>query len=317
MEDIQINDTNIFFVSKNEENIRIDKLLSDRFSDKSRTYFQYLMENSCVLLNGKIVKKSALTREGDEIEVFFIATPEISLEPENIPLDILYEDENILAVNKKPGMVVHPAPGNWSKTFVNALLYHCKSLPITDKVRPGIVHRLDKDTSGVLIAAKTSFSQQRLISYFSSRKVIKQYLAICIGCPKNTLVDAPIGRHPIRRKEMAINEKGKEAKTKFQVLATNGKISLVLAHLYTGRTHQIRVHLKHLGTPILGDDLYGHKKLNEFYGISRQLLHAYRLLLPHPLSHLPLHLIAPIPEDMKNIIQKISSEKMEFFFAIS
>lgn len=290
-----------FLITAQEAGHRIDKLLAQRFPNHSRTYFQHLIEIGCVLLNGEVVKKRILPEEGDEIEVCFQATPEASLEPENIPLEILYEDEHILAVNKPPGMVVHPAPGHWSGTFVNALLGHCSNLaPGNDPLRPGIVHRLDKDTSGVLLAAKTTLAHQKLIEMFSTRRMQKVYLAICSGKPRNGTINLPIGRHPVHRKEMTTLPDGREAITEFQVVACNETNSLVLARPRTGRTHQIRVHLKHLGCPIVGDTLYGSNRESE-----RQLLHAYRLSFDHPITGSPMCLTAPIPEDVKNWMRRL------------
>lgn len=289
------------FISAEEEGTRIDKLLANRFPHYSRTYFQHLLEIGCVLLNGQPVKKRIIPEESDEIEICFQATPEASLEPENIPLDILYEDKYLLAINKPAGMVVHPAPGHWSGTFVNALLGHCKEIaPGNDPLRPGIVHRLDKNTTGVLIAAKTLHVQQKLIELFATRKMEKLYLAICHGRPPNTTVNIPIGRHPVHRKEMAALPDGREAITEIQVVACNDKASLVLAKPKTGRTHQIRVHLKHIGCPVIGDALYG--KEDPQY---RQLLHAYRLSFEHPITGDLVRLSAPIPSDMKLWLQKL------------
>lgn len=289
------------FITADEEGSRIDKLLANRFPSHSRTYFQHLLEIGLVLLNGEPVKKRVIPEEGDEIEVCFQATPEASLTPEAIPLEILYEDEHILAVNKPAGMVVHPAPGHWSGTFVNALLYHCKDIvPGDDPLRPGIVHRLDKDTTGVLVAAKTLQAHQKLIELFSNRKMDKLYLAICHGKPSNTIINAPIGRHPVHRKEMAALPDGREAITEIHVAACNDRACLVLAKPRTGRTHQIRVHLKHVGCPVIGDALYGKPDPQ-----CRHLLHAYRLCFEHPITGAPIRLIAPIPADMKVWMQKL------------
>lgn len=298
-----IDELETLFISAEEEGVRIDKFLATRFPNHSRTYFQHLIDIGCVLLNGEPIKKRAIPEEGDEIEVCFQATPEASIEPESIPLEILYEDEHILAINKPAGLVVHPAPGHWSGTFVNALLAHCHNIaPGSDPMRPGIVHRLDKDTTGVLIAAKTLLAHQKLIELFSSRQMEKLYLAICWGKPSNSLINAPIGRHPVHRKEMAALPDGREALTEIKTAAYNEKMSLVLAKPYTGRTHQIRVHLKHIGCPIVGDPLYGK---NDPHGPARQLLHAYRLSFDHPITGCPIRLIAPIPEDMKTWLQKL------------
>lgn len=289
------------FITQQEEGIRIDKLLANRFPDHSRTYFQHLLDVGCVLLNGERVKKRTLPEEGDEIEVCFQATPEASIAPENIPLEILYEDDHILAVNKPAGMVVHPAPGHWSGTFVNALLGHCADIaPGSDPLRPGIVHRLDKETTGILIAAKTTIAHQRLIEAFSTRKMQKLYLAVCIGRPAKNLINVPISRHPVHRKEMTVLPDGREAITELQIAAYNEKFSLVLARPKTGRTHQLRVHLKHVGAPVVGDKIYGKNDLAD-----RQLLHAYRLTFEHPVTRAPIRLVAPIPEDMKIWIKKL------------
>jgi len=287
---------------------RIDKLLADRYPTFSRTYFQKLIEEGFVLLNGQAVKKRFAPEVGDEIEVCFQLTEEISLTPETIPLNILFEDEHLIAVNKPAGMVVHPAPGHWSGTFVNALLGHCQDLASNgDPLRPGIVHRLDKDTSGVLIAAKTALAHQKLVQMFSSRQMEKMYLAICIGKPPNTTVAAAIGRHPTQRKEMAVvAQKGKEAVSQIQVLAFNHQLSLVMIRPQTGRTHQIRVHLKYIGHPVLGDATYGSDKVNEALKVERQLLHAYRLSFTHPITHSPISLTAPIPGDFKKWFDHIS-----------
>lgn len=305
-----MNDTdnfNTIVVTAVEAEQRIDKLLANHFETYSRTYFQHLLEIGCVLLNGKPVKKRITPTEGDEIEVCFQAIPGPSLLPEKIPLDILYEDDHILAINKPTGMVVHPAPGHWSGTFVNALLAHCENIaPNADPIRPGIVHRLDKDTSGVLLAAKTLLAHQKLIEEFSGRKIDKTYLAVCVGKPENDVINEPIGRHPTKRKEMAVLKEGREAITTVKTMAHNDQISLVHLRPKTGRTHQIRVHLRHIGCPILGDPIYGSDKANVSHRPARLLLHAYQLGFNHPITKEPLTITAPIPEDFKPWIQKFS-----------
>lgn len=298
--------TDFFIVSPEEAQIRLDKLLVLHFPEHSRTYFQFLIEQGCVLVNGQPLKKREFPKVGDEIDVRFLLTPEISLEPQNIPLDILYEDEHLIAVNKPANMVVHPAPGHPDRTFVNALLFHCRNLPTSDPVRPGIVHRLDKDTTGILLAAKTSQCHAKLVEIFSQRRIEKDYLAICVGTPKEGLIDAPIKRHPVHRKEMAVcPSEGKEAKSICRVLKKNEKISLVEVQLLTGRTHQIRVHLKHVGAPVLGDPVYGSVNANKRFETTRQLLHASRLRFLHPITGAPLDLSAPIPNDFLSYIQTI------------
>ena len=294
-------------ISPLESGERIDKLLASHYPNYSRTYFQNLIEDGFVLLNGKTVIKRAVPEVGDEIEVCFQLTPESSLEAEEIPLDILFEDDHLIAVNKPAGMVIHPAPGHPNGTFVNALLGHCKELaPSLDPLRPGIVHRLDRETSGVLIAAKTTLAHQKLVQQFSSRKMKKLYLAICLGRPTNGMINLPIGRHPTQRKEMAVVKEGKEAISQIHLLAAKDLFSLVQITPQTGRTHQIRVHLKHLSCPILGDSLYGSQHTNTSLGVSRQLLHAYRLELTHPITGAALSLIAPIPPDIKCWIEKLA-----------
>lgn len=297
-------------VSDQDLNIRLDKLLTSHYPGYSRTYFQYLIENGFVVVNGKMLKKKDKLKKGDEVEVCFQLTPEISLEPENISLDIVFEDDHLLVINKPAGMVVHPAPGHLHHTFVHALLYYCKGLPFTETLRPGIVHRLDKETSGLLLAAKTLESHGKLVSLFCNRQIAKKYLAICIGNPGEGVINAPIRRHKTRRQEMAIDPEGKEAISKYRVLKAKGAFSLVEIELITGRTHQIRVHMKHHGTPILGDPVYGSVTINQKYGVSRQLLHAYYLEFCHPMTGKVLQLTAPIPEDFSMLTCSTSPGKL-------
>lgn len=288
-------------IEKEEEGCRLDKVLAARFFDiKSRSYFQKLIEDGLVLLNEAPAKKRTQPKAGDLVEIQFVLPDEIDLEPENIPLEIIFEDEYLLIVNKKAGMVVHPAPGNWTHTFVNALLYHCKNLPNPDSLRPGIVHRLDKDTTGLLIAAKTPLTHERLVSMFAGKEIHKEYLAICVGNPGNQEVKTKIGRHPVNRKLMAVLEEGgKEAHSILKTVAHHGNYSLVNIDLKTGRTHQIRVHLKHVNAPILGCPLYGSQEANKKHKIARQMLHAYFLSFIHPITRVPLEFKLPLPEDMR------------------
>jgi 23S rRNA pseudouridine1911/1915/1917 synthase len=299
------------------EGERLDKFLVQSFPSYSRSYFQYLLKNEYVLVNGQKMKKRQIPKAGDEIEIFFSLTPELSLEPENIPLDILYEDKDLLIVNKPAGMVVHPAPGHPKGTFVNALLFHCKNLErADDSLRPGIVHRLDKDTSGIIIAAKTTVCHQKLVEMFAQREIQKTYLAVCIGEPENGIIDAPIGRHPVRRKEMCISEeKGKTAISHSTVLESKAhqshRISLIQIKPITGRTHQLRVHLQHKRAPILGDPVYGIESINQKYGFKRQLLHAYTISFVHPISKQPLLIKAPLSQDMQKFIESHFSCTLE------
>lgn len=295
-------------VQPEEAGERLDKLIAMRYAAlQSRSYFQYLIEEGKVLLNGIPVKKRVKPKEGDEIEIAFVLTPELSLEPEPIPLELLFEDEEILVINKPAGLVVHPAPGHWSGTLVNALLHHCH-LERNHELRPGIVHRLDKETSGLLIAAKTTFSQQKLIEQFASRQVYKEYLAICLGNPGKHTLEGNIGRDPKDRKRMAlVQQGGKEAITLCKTLAFNQKLSLVQLNLKTGRTHQIRVHLKEWGTPILGDSTYGSNSANQHYRAKRQLLHAHLIRFKHPKTGETLSFRADPPSDFQQMARKLST----------
>lgn len=289
-------------VAEEEIGQRLDLWLKSRFPNYSRTYFQSLIEKKLVLLNGNLAPKRTKLAAGDEIEVEFALTKEIKATPEDIPLDILFEDSALLAINKPAGMVVHPAPGHPNKTFVNALLFHLKKVPTEDAVRPGIVHRLDKDTSGILLAAKTPQSHEEMVNSFAHRHVKKTYLAIVNGNPGVTqTIDVPIGRDPKNRQKMAVTSRGKRAISHVKRLDFDGEKSLVEVDIETGRTHQIRVHLNYIKTPIIGDCIYGNKKINEKWKAERQMLHAYKLSLPHPTTKETLFFRASPPEDFKKL----------------
>lgn len=304
-------ENDVILITEEEAGERLDKILAARLSKAgSRTYFQYLIDEGKVLLNGAPVKKRIKPKAGDEVEVEYILVPELTLEAEDLPLNILYEDDAILVVDKSAGMVVHPAMGNWTGTFVNALLFHCRHLTKTadhgDALRPGIVHRLDKDTSGVIVAAKTAQAHQKLIEMFATRHVYKEYLAICIGNPKEGVINAPIGRHPVNRKVMAVLEEGgRAAITRFRSVSFDERLSLVNVVIETGRTHQIRVHMKHHGTPVLGDAIYGIPSFNAKLGVRRQMLHAYKLSFNHPITGQTMEFTAEVPEDMQKVIKQI------------
>lgn len=299
-----------FTVEENEPAERLDKFLASKFEQRySRSYFQHLIENQLVLVNGKPVKKRVAVSAGDEIEIQFSYNREITLEPEEIPLDVLFEDESLIAVNKPKGLVVHPAPGNWTHTFANALLFHCRirdawSKESLESLRPGIVHRLDKDTTGVLIAAKNLQIQQKLTEAFANRSVYKEYLAICVGNPKKATVEAPIGRHPKLRQKMAIVPEGRYALSYIDTLHSESGLSLVKIIIATGRTHQVRLHLNHLHSPVLGDELYGNASANQKFKAERPYLHASTLKVRHPLTGNEIVFTAPIPDDMQKIIEK-------------
>jgi 23S rRNA pseudouridine1911/1915/1917 synthase len=301
------NDSDLFIIGPESAGQRLDKALTTHFSDvRSRNYFHQLIARGQVLVNGEAVKKRTLMVEGDEIEVNFVCDKALTLEPENIPLDIVYEDDDLLVINKPTGMVVHPGAGNWSQTFVNALLYHCNRESVTsENVRPGIVHRLDKDTSGLLIAAKNEPTQQLLAALFADRKIYKEYLAICYGQVGQVTIDLPIGRHPINRKKMAVLDSGgKRAVSICRQIDGTSKLSLVAVELVTGRTHQIRVHLQHNNTPIVGDPLYGTSKINKLYDVDTQMLHAHILRFVHPITGKPMEFKAPPPATMAQLMAK-------------
>lgn len=303
--------TTNLIISSDEASLRLDKMLTMHFPQHSRSYFQYLIQSGNVLVNGVQLKKRIKLKMGDSVQIDFIDPPDLSAHSEDIPLDILFEDDHLIAINKPAGMVVHPAPGSPSKTFANALMFHCNNLKKEefDPLRPGIVHRLDKETSGVLIAAKTYEAHQLLVKQFSERKIKKTYLAICSGNIEPGIISAPIGRHPVKRKEMAVAVEGKEAITHVKILVKKGDLSLIEAQPITGRTHQIRVHLKHKGSPIVGDPVYGLKAVNQKYNAERQFLHAFRLKLQHPISEKTLEFKAPIPPDMLDFLIKNGLKK--------
>ncbi len=284
---------------------RLDAYLAGKLADLSRSRIQELIREQYILLNGHSAKPRDSVKSGDSISVVIPeAVPDIAA-PQDIPLDILYEDDHILVLHKEHGIVVHPAPGNPDGTLVNALLHHCKGQlsGIGGVERPGIVHRLDKDTSGCLVVAKTDIAHQSLSTQFSERSTMEKiYLAVTHGIPKpdKGTIFTHIGRHPVNRQKMAVitPPAGKTAITDYETLATDPatKTALILCHLHTGRTHQIRVHMHHIGTPILGDPIYGKK---HELPTPRLMLHAWQLTFNHPVSRKKLHFSAPPPEDFR------------------
>ena len=277
---------------------RLDRYLARALPQFSRARLQALIQSGDALLNGEKARRRETVRSGDVVRLVEPVVEEIEDKAEEIPLAILFEDDDLLVLNKPAGLVVHPGAGNQTHTLVNALLHHCPNLSgIGGKQRPGIVHRLDKETSGCLVVAKNDTAHQELARQFAEREVKKIYLALVAGTlkrPRGT-IDAPIGRHPVQRKKMAIDRrKGREAITEYRVLQTGGGVSLVECALHSGRTHQIRVHLHHLGHSIIGDSLYGKKA-----GAARQMLHAWKLGFTHPRSGERQFFEAPIPEDFQ------------------
>jgi 23S rRNA pseudouridine1911/1915/1917 synthase len=308
------NSQETFLIPEDTNTQRLDAFLTQHFPDLSRSYFQKLILDGHVQLNEKSVKKHTLIAPGDKISVSFQAPQEILLEAEDIPLDIVFEDDFLLVVNKPVGLVVHPGAGNWTHTLVNGLLYHCQNLKEQfDNPRPGIVHRLDKDTSGLLVVAKNLNTHSKLTSQFSERLVNKHYLAVCNGVPQQTIIDAPIRRHPKDRKKMAIDEEGKNAITHCEVLKTHKGLSLVSLFPKTGRTHQLRVHLQSIGCPIIGDSMYGIDSLNKKYKQSQQLLHAYKLSFTHPNTQEVVTFSANPNENFIDFIRKQQLMTLEEF----
>lgn len=292
-----------------ENGIRLDKIISTKYSELSRTMIQKLIEEKKVLVNGKTQKASYKTNIKDEIQVEEIEVKEIELKPQEIPLEIIYEDSDIIVVNKQKGLVVHPANGNPDGTLVNAIMAICKeSLSgIGGKLRPGIVHRLDKDTSGIIIIAKNDKSHMNLSEQIKNHEVKKTYIALVRGIIKedNATIDMPIDRSSKDRKKMAVSKNGRNAITHFKVLKRYKEYTLLEINIETGRTHQIRVHMSYIGYPIVGDVVYSNGK-NPF-GVTGQMLHAKKLEFKHPVTQQEMMLEAPIPEYFESILNKINN----------
>lgn len=291
---------------ENGELMRIDKWLSDNCADLTRSMLQKLIKEGQVTLNGKTVSKSCSVKNGDNISVIVPEPTELDVMAENIPIEIVYEDDDLLVVNKPKGMVVHPAVGNYSGTLVNALLYHCKDRlsSINGVIRPGIVHRIDKNTSGLLIVAKTDRAHLGLAEQIKAHTFTREYQAVICGHLKEShgIIEAPIGRHPVDRKKMCVTEKNsKPAKTEYTVLEEYNGYSLVKLKLFTGRTHQIRVHMAYIGHPVFGDDVYGKpSKLCE-----GQCLHAKKIGFVHPVDGKYYEFDSELPDYFKSVINKL------------
>ena len=309
-------------VQSADAGLRLDLYLSEKLNECSRSAAARLLKRGAILVDGRPVKP-AYRLDGSETIAGRLPEPEhLVAAPEAIPLDILFEDRELIVVNKPPGLVVHPAPGHPSTTLVNALLYHCGDLSGPDgDIRPGIVHRLDKDTSGVIIVAKNEVSQRRLAEQFKARQTRKRYRAIVVGRTKQDsgTCEAPIGRHPSDRKKMSIHSRhGREALTLWRVVNRWDHFTELEVEIKTGRTHQIRVHCAAMGHPVLGDEVYGStlagiQKSGRWKGsrpvtalVSRQLLHAWRLCCEHPSSGVALKFAAPLPEDFDGVRQYLS-----------
>ncbi|MBQ8786988.1 MAG: RluA family pseudouridine synthase [Oscillospiraceae bacterium] len=296
-----------YIVENSNGDVRIDKWICEQNQEISRSMLQKLLKDNQVTVNGKAVSKSYKVSNGDNI-YFEIPEPvELDVLPENIPIEIVYEDDDLLVVNKPKGMVVHPAAGNYNGTLVNALLYHCKGRlsSINGVIRPGIVHRIDKNTSGLLIVAKTDKAHAGLAEQIKAHTFTREYQAVICGRLKEStgIIEAPIGRHPVDRKKMCVTDKNsKEAKTEYTVLEEFNGYSHIKLKLYTGRTHQIRVHMSYVGHPVYGDDVYGKaSKLCE-----GQCLHAKKIGFIHPISGEYLEFDSALPEYFVNVLNKLS-----------
>lgn len=283
------------------ENItkRLDKFLCLQLDTITRSFIQKMIKDGYITVNEKIVSKNYKLALNDEIRVVIKEPEELSAEPENIELDIIYEDKDLLVVNKPKGMVVHPAPGHPNKTLVNALLYHCKDdlSGINGVLRPGIVHRIDKDTSGLLMVAKNDVAHQGLAKQIKDHSFNREYEAIVYGDLKDNsgYVDVPIGRHPIKRKQMAaFAPHSRDAKTEYEVLRRYEQFNHLRLRLFTGRTHQIRVHMAYIGHPVAGDEVYGPKKVIKC--LNGQCLHAKKLGFLHPVTGKYMEFTSNLPE---------------------
>ncbi len=291
-----------------DEGLRLDRFLSNKMDFVSRSFIQKIIAENKVTINGKAVKAKTQLKEGDEIRLELPPSVEPEILPQNINLDILYEDQEVVVVNKPKGMVVHPAAGHYSDTLVNALLYHCRgSLSgINGVMRPGIVHRIDKDTTGSLIVCKNDRAHEAISSQLKCHSIVRKYQAICLGVLKEDTyrIEGPIGRHPQDRKRMTVNyQNGKPAVTHVRVLERLNGCTFVECRLETGRTHQIRVHMSSIGHPLLGDEVYGDTKNK--YRLQGQTLHACLLGFTHPVSGNYIETKAELPLYFEELLRKL------------
>jgi len=293
-------------VPENEAKIRLDRFLANKLPEYSRSRLQQLVRTGFVQLNGATTRPRHLVRSGDKIELTEAPLEKIDNQPESIPLEVLFEDKDIIVINKPPGLVVHPGAGHRQHTLVNALLSHCPTLSgIGGKERPGIVHRLDKETSGCLVIAKNDWAHRELSRQFAERWVEKIYLALVAGKLRKEagVIEEKIGRHPVHRQRMSVaSARGRPAKTDYRVVCSGDQASLVECRLYSGRTHQIRVHLHHLGHPVLGDKVYAAHFAKNF---PRHMLHAWKLGFRHPCSGESKSFEAPLPDDFTTAMKII------------
>lgn len=298
-----------FQVTREEQGDRIDRYLASRLPDYSRSFLQKLVGEGRVLVGDKPVKSNYKINEGDRVSLSVPDAVEPEIIPEPIPLDILYEDASLLVINKPKGIVVHPCPGHYSGTLVNALMYHCKDQlsGINGVMRPGIVHRIDQNTTGSLVVCKTDAAHRSLAEQLKVHSITRKYRAIVHGNLKEEegTVNAPIGRHPVDRKKMAVNNRcGRDAVTHYRVLERFGSFTYLECRLETGRTHQIRVHMASIGHPLLGDDVYGPSRC-PIPGLTGQTLHAMTLGFIHPETGTYMEFEAPLPEYFENLLEKL------------
>ena len=303
---------NKYFTAEETSGIRIDKYLAEEMPELSRSHIQKRIKEKMDCVNGKPVKSGYRLCFDDSIEVSIPEVKEPEIEAENIPLDVLYEDEDIIIVNKPKGMVVHPAPGHYSGTLVNALMYHCKDQlsGINGVMRPGIVHRIDMDTTGSLLVCKNDMAHQNLALQLKEHSIRRVYEAIVTGNLKTDsgTIDAPIGRSPVDRKKMSTRAKnGRRAVTHYKVLERFGDYTYIQCELETGRTHQIRVHMASIGHPLLGDTVYGSSKV-PIRGLQGQTLHAKTLGIIHPRTGEYLEVNAPLPEYFLNLLDRLTKK---------
>jgi 23S rRNA pseudouridine1911/1915/1917 synthase len=309
-----MNQRELFFKVDPGESIRIDKYLSDQFEDVSRSQIQRLIEAGNVLVNGMVIEKtSTIVTPGDSLQILLIEDKPERIIPEGIPLDLIYEDDNVIVINKESGMVVHPGAGNYSGTVVNAMLaYYPPIRDVGELERPGVVHRLDKETSGVLIFAKTNKAYKWLVQQFKSRELQKIYLALVDGHPPTPTgrIEAPITRDIHNRTRMAVGLRGqgKEAISEYFERQRFEHHSYLEVHLLTGRTHQIRVHLSYIGVPVTGDTLYGHRKPS--IDLDRFFLHASALSIKLPGDRAQKTFTAPLPEGLQSVLNSLNKQRM-------
>lgn len=294
-------------VEEDMEGERLDSFISESLDELSRSLVQSLIKEGKVQVAGKTSKASYRVKTGDEVQVEVPQAQEVKIEAQDIPLPVIYQDEDVVVIDKPKGMVVHPAHGNWDGTMVNALLYHIKDLSgINGEIRPGIVHRLDKDTSGVMVAAKNDMAHRSLAEQIRVHSINREYIALVHGIIKENLgrIDAPIGRSPQDRKKMAVVKDGREAISDYEVLQRFPNYTLVKVKLHTGRTHQIRVHFAYIKHSVVGDPLYGSNR--KHFNLDSQALHARLLGFEHPRSGEYMEFTSPIPQYLQDIIDELA-----------